>query len=69
MFSLLRGIGRARDCWLYIVVDWTFTSRGGENCVYTYSWIIAAQVVFARLILAVGRDRKIVLTAKFPDLR
>ena len=66
MFTVvLPGIGRARYCWLYIVVVLTLP-RGVWTCAHTYPLIIAVQVFFlACLIFAVGHDCEIILTAKF----
>ena len=36
MFSMLPGIGRAKCCWLNIVVDLTFTLVGVDLCAHLF---------------------------------
>ena len=67
-FSLLPGIRRARDRWL-IVVDRTFTSGSVDLRVSLFTDHRRVILFFACLILAGGLDPKIILTAKFSNLR
>ena len=65
VFSLLPGIRRARYCWLYIVIDRTFTSGGVDLRSHFFMGHHHAIFFFARLIFMVGLNRKIILIAKF----
>ena len=67
MFSLLPGIGRARYCWLYIVVDQIFTSGGVDLRAYSsiHSSLLRKLFFFFFNFVA-GFDRETILT--FPDL-
>ena len=69
--SARRVSSTTRYCWLYIVVDWTFTSRGrggGGGLAHTHLFIDHRHVsffFFTYLIFVVGLNREIILTAKF----
>ena len=62
---VLPGIGRARYCWLCIVVVLIFTSGGVDLRAYLSIDHHCASFFFVCLIFAVGHDREIILTAKF----
>ena len=71
VLSTILSIGRAKYRLMYIVMAQTFT-LGGYRLVCTLihgSLLCKFFFFFACLIFAVGLNREIILTAKFPDLQ
>ena len=52
-----------------VIVDWTFNSGSVDLLASLFTESSPRNFFFACLIFAVGLDRKIILTAKFPDLQ